>query len=103
MSTYVPQEISPATARSFEWVTRDGGEMTLGEMTDSHLINLEKWLVRRIEALEAEHDHQMLMILDVKAPTSFSGTEDALERCQYALRCVSIERAARCDRSSSTD
>ncbi len=82
-------------ARAFIWTTQSGENIALGDMTDTHIANLEKWLKRRIAEGQAEHEARMTMICDTKNGTSFSGMEELIEDWDEALEHVLIERETR--------
>jgi hypothetical protein len=97
MMSHISQDNTPTpqAAKSFTWHTQYCGKMTIGSMTNSHLANLEAWLLRRISGTgQSPKDHK-IMICDDKTRTSFSGDEGIVDYWKDALSHVRVERQSR--------
>lgn len=78
-------------AADFEWRTHQNEIVKVSDMTNAHLVNLQRYLLKRVKlGEEAQHDHKMTQVDDKVQPT-FSGFEEKIEYFQTAYAMVSIE------------
>lgn len=82
-------------ARAHVWRTAQGVPTRLDEMSNGHLINLRRFLARRLEKLEAQREDRELSLVGPKTAPGFSGLEDLMGQMQDALHFVRIETERR--------
>lgn len=87
-----PRTISFTAARDFQWISRHGTRMTLGQMDRGHLVNLGRFLRRKLRRARCAHDLYFASQVDEQIFPGFSGQECRIGRLEVALAHIAAYR-----------